>query len=570
MLDDPSRDARSATGARDIGGPGCTGHADGTGSASITVHASDTGRTGTTGYAGSTEGTGRTGQADGTRSAGVTGQTADAGNRGIGYVGNSGATGRAGHAAATGSVSVTGPAGAAGKTGGAGRTGPASDPPAATGAQPLAVPPAPLPADAAPDSEAPAYGLPAGRIADLLAAATVAGHLAGRLFAAPRPDRLGMIAADPAFRRDSLALLLALAAEERLEAPPPAAEEYAELALAVALALPPGGAANARGLESLASWLLGKAQLRAGNLGAAEWSLRRAARRAAAGASLRKQALAVAGLAQLRWQQRLPEQALALFATAGRLYTDLGDLAGVAACRGLSGFLLLGAGDPQRARLELRAAHHVLGRSLAPSLAVLVCLALADGETAAGATAGPDLLALADEAARACMAPVLGLGRWWGAVLVRGAAAKHPPEAAGEPPRRRALTAADPADPADPADLRDPADPAQAARLTLDQAMAAIAAGASASVAGLTAQLAAAGSPEAARWAAEIAALAGLAAAQPDAYPPAARQLALRLAAAGIASLGARGLPWGLCDLADRLLRHVGENDHAIGAAQGL
>jgi len=46
--------------------------------------------------------------------------------------------------------------------------------------------------------------------------------------------------------------------------------------------------------------------------------------------------------------------------------------------------------------------------------------------------------------------------------------------------------------------------------------------------------------------------------------------LALRLAARTVARLGAPGLPWGVCDLADRLLLQRREDEQPIGAARGL
>ncbi len=244
---------------------------------------------------------------------------------------------------------------------------------------------------------------------------------------------------------------------------------------------------------------------------------------------------------------------MALLAVAGRQYASLHDRAGVAACRSLCGFLLLGAGELMLGRIELRAAHRDLDRAAAPSLAVLVCLGIAHCEASLHGTAAPDFLALAaDSAARATPAPPLALGRWWNAVLGLGAAEPRWTDAASDAARHAALAGGD-------LDL--------ALRITLDQAMGRIAAGRADSVAGLAAALAAATPAAANLWAEEIARLAELATARRDAYPAAARELALRVAVRDIARLGARGLPWGLCELADRLLRHRRENEDPIGAA---
>jgi hypothetical protein len=449
----------------------------------------------------------------------------------------------------------------------------------AAGPQPLpARRPRPLPAPGSgmpPDAAAgahPLHGPPPTRMRQQLTAATAAGKLAARLLAAPRAERLAMIAADAdgAYRRDSLALLLALAAEERLEAAPPVAEEYAEAALAVAIAMPPAGAADVRHLQTIAAWLLAKAQLRLGRLDAAEATFRRARRAAAA---VRDQALVVAGQAQLRWQQGFTDDAVALLTAAGWVYSNLQDRDAVAACRAQAGFLLLGRRDLALARIALAAAHRDLGRDASPSLGVLVALGLAHCEAALRNTAVPatrntaapatrhtaapvtaDLLALArDSAARARPAPGRVLGRWWDALLDPRAAGRWRPLVPSAPAPRQPLAGAE---------------LGHALRSTLDQALGRIATGHGSSVAGLAAALATASPDHGPPWAEDIAALPALAASRPDAYAAAARDLALRLAARDIADLAAGNLPWGLCHLADRLLRQRPESEDPI-AAQG-
>lgn len=396
--------------------------------------------------------------------------------------------------------------------------------------------------------ELPAGYLPQGRAGELLAAADRAGRLAGRLLAAPRAARLGMIATDAAYRRPELARLLALGAEERLDAPPPAAEEHAELALAAALAARHAAAEGS--LRGFCRWLLAKAQLRSGNLEDAQSSLAAIDRDLEGGTGARVRALAAAGLAQLRWQQGRAPEAWANFTAAARAFADIGDAPAVGACRSLSGVLLLAAGEPMLARVELRAAHQALGRSSAPSLAVLVCLGVAHCEAALGGTAAPDFLILAREAA-SCLPPAPALGAWWSAALGLG---RDPSEAELIASRGEALVRAD---------------HGAAARATLELAMRRIGAQEGSSVASLVAPLAALGG-EAAIWSEEIAALAPLAAARAEAYPGAVRELALRLAARTIAGLGARRLPWCVCDLADRLLLQRHEGEQPIGAARGL
>jgi len=392
--------------------------------------------------------------------------------------------------------------------------------------------------------------LPAGRLGELLAAAAVAGQLAGRLLAAPRAERLGMIATDAAYRQANLARLLGFWAAERLDAPPPEAEEVAELALAVALALPRAPVENRR-LRGLGHWLVGKAELRAGRLAAAEASFAAIGTDPFGEGGARERALASVGMAQLRWQQRRLTEAWALATAAGRHFTDLHDGPAVGACRSLAGFLLLASDEPMLARLELRAAHRMLGRLQAPSLSVLVCLGLAHCDAVLAGPAAEDFLAIAEEAARACGAAMPELGRWWDAVLGVGLDAT---EARLEAARSSALARGQ---------------AAAAARLTLHQALRSIAAGEGKRVACAAAPLAALG-PQAESWRQEITALVPLAATRAEHYVRAARELGLRLALPAIPRLGAQGLPWPVCDLADRLLLQRPEGEDSLGARPGL
>ncbi len=406
------------------------------------------------------------------------------------------------------------------------------------------------PSAAASDAAAAARYLPERPLAEPLTAPPVAGPLVGRLLRAPRAERLGIIATDPAYRQAGLARLLALLAEARLDSPLSEAQEYAELALAVSIAAP-AGSVESRRLRGHCHWLVGKAELRAGRLAAAEASFAAIATDLGGAGSAAERALAAVGIAQLRWHQRRLPEAWALLSTAARAFADSGHALPAGACLGLAGFLLLASDEPMLARLDLRAAHQLLGRLHAPALGVLICLGLAHCDAVLGGTAAADFLVIAGEAARACGRPAPELGRWWQAVLgLRRDAADPEREAArGDALARR--------------------DAAAAARLTLDQAMRRIAAGEGGSVACLAAPLAALG-PEGDGWKQEIAALVPLAVARPETYLRAARGLALRLAVPAIAGLGAQGLPWPVCDLADRLLLRRPEGNDPSRALPGL
>jgi hypothetical protein len=376
----------------------------------------------------------------------------------------------------------------------------------------------------------------------MLAAAADAGRLAGWLLAAPRAERAGMIARGAVFQQATLARLLALGAEDRLDEPPPASEEYAELALAVATALEEATVDEQR-LRGLCSWLLAKAQLRAGRLEAAEANL------APIGDSPSPwdRALAAAGLAQLRWRAGRDLEALSLLHMASRAFAELDDALAVGGCRTLAGVLLLGCGEAMYARLELRAAHRALGRSCEPSLAVVVCLGLAYCDAVLGGAAAVDFFAVARDAARASRRPALGFGSWWEAVLGLG---HDPSDARLEAASREALAKGD---------------AVRAACPTLERAMRRIADDDGEAAARLAAPLAALG--EAGEmWSGEIAALAPLAASRPLAILGASREVALRLAARALPSVATERLPWGVCDLVDRLLRRRLEGEQPLGA----
>jgi len=376
-----------------------------------------------------------------------------------------------------------------------------------------------------------------------------AGAVVTRLLAASRGERLGMIAAEAAYSHAPLARLLALRAAGRLDAPPPEAEDCAELALAVAIALPRAPLEN-RHLRCLCHWLLGKAQLRAGRLAAAEASFAAIGADREGAGSVGERALGDAGMGQLRWQQRRLPEAWVLLSAAARAFADVNDEAAAGACLSLAGFVLLASDELMMARLALRAAHRCLGRLQAPSLSVLVCLGLAHCDAVLAGPAAEDFFQIASEAARASKARTPRLGNWWSAVLGLGGEVT---DGQLEAARKDAL---------------DRGEAAAAARLTLEQALRRIAAGEGASAACLSAPLAMLG-PEGKSWSQEITALAPIAGARPEDSLCAAQELGLRLAIPAVPRLGAEGLPWPVCALADRLLLQRIEVGMPIEAVPG-
>jgi hypothetical protein len=390
--------------------------------------------------------------------------------------------------------------------------------------------------------------------AELLATAREDAGLAAFLLALPAAERREAVLREPRFRRQTLAELFALRAENDLydaAADPLAA---AELAAAVASALPGDPAGRARKTQALGYWLLGKALLRRQDWRPAEHAFTCIFAVVAGRESCEEQGLAATGLAQLRADLGQPHQAAALFLQAAYRFGQRGAAEPATACQAQLGLLLLETGDLVDARFFLRLASRCLDRALAPSLAARALLALSQIEAALGnSAAARQRLRQARNLYDLGPSRVEAIARaWWEARIAAAAGQHDEAEPLFDHVRRELLARGS---------------LAEAARSTLDHLLLRIETGRSGAVEELAAALAQA-FPEAARsWAEEMTRLARLAAGEPAALYAAIHELRTRSRRAAPPSPGRPDLLTPSRTLADRLLRRRGEHEDPLGAA---
>jgi hypothetical protein len=421
----------------------------------------------------------------------------------------------------------------------------------------------------APDSPA-GYSRPGhATAAELYATAQEDARLAALLLELPRAERREAVLADPRFHRQTLAQLLVLQAESRLEDPAVDPLEAAELAAAVASALPADAARRARQTEALACWLAGKARLRRRDWRLAEHAFSSIFALIPQREPSEEQALALTGLAQLHADLGNPDRAAALFLQAAYRFTRLGAAEPAAACQAQLGLLLFETGDLVGARLPLRVALRTLDEAFAPSLAARLLLALSQIETTLGHS-GP-----AREHLRHARG-LYDLGSSHAEALVR-AWAEARIATAGEQPGE-----AEPLLDSVRRELLTRGSLAEAARCTLDHVLLRLDAGRSETIGELTAALVEAFPLAVESWAdqpgvprlatggaaaAEMARLARLAAHQPEALYATAHALRQRLRQAPLPSPGRPDLLTSSRSLADRLLLRRAEHEDPLGAA---
>lgn len=401
------------------------------------------------------------------------------------------------------------------------------------------------------------YPFPPGRFDEMTAAVCADAKLSETLLALPPEAREAEVLRDPRFQRLNLSTLFALRAEDALQVSPAAAIEEAALAVTIAGALPPDATGRGRRTAALAAWLLGKAHLRSGEEQLAEDAFT-SIESLLPGAGLSEEhAFGPVGLAQLRWQQNRPDEAVVLFTEAASIFSLLHQADGAAACLAQAGFVLLGEGQHWPAKSALRGAYRAAHDRRAPSLVILVCLAMARCDAALGSyTLAGDSMQMARRlVGRAARPDGAILGKWWEALVSHlvGSPATQTDVRLDEV--RRGLL-----------QLRNESG---ATRITFHQALLRIAAGRVASVPDLTGALADAFPGGAERWAEEMSALAGLAAESSPTFLDAATDLALRLGVDALHQPGLSGLAPSLGALADHLLRHRGEHMDALGCPTG-
>jgi tetratricopeptide (TPR) repeat protein len=219
-------------------------------------------------------------------------------------------------------------------------------------------------------------------VSRLIAASEEDATLADQLLRLPRSQRLTSVEREPVYRRESLARLFAMRCEASLHlgaCDAPAAE--LAVAVAVALDIVPGGSVERA--AALAFWLLGKTSLAARRWQEAENAFEMMHSFVPAGVS-EERALALCGLAQLRSDQGAWDDAIMLFGWAALLFARMQALESAAACRAQQADLLVALGAPDKARDSLEQALQDLDCATAPSLAARLLLALGGCEAAGG------------------------------------------------------------------------------------------------------------------------------------------------------------------------------------------
>jgi hypothetical protein len=222
-----------------------------------------------------------------------------------------------------------------------------------------------------------ARGFTDGELDAMFARAEAASRSADELAAMPAGDALRAIAADARFRDPVAATALLLKAEDALDDPARSAQ-LGEAAFAILSAQDsdPQGRNFSKLCRSL--WMMVRGARLERRLEAADEAFRRGLPfLGAAPAVSEGRAALLAGVAQVRWAERRLDEAAAVFVQAARMFGELGERQGEAACRAQAGCVLVEQLDPWRAQAELAVCHLLIDAELAPALAVRVALTLA-------------------------------------------------------------------------------------------------------------------------------------------------------------------------------------------------
>jgi hypothetical protein len=276
----------------------------------------------------------------------------------------------------------------------------------------------------------------------ILVRSEAAARHARELAAMPAGGAREAIAADPQLRDPLVATSLLFDAESALEDPALAAR-LGEAAFAIVSSQ--DADAGGRNLAKLcrALWTIIRSARVQGRIEQAEEAFRRGLPFLGAAPPVSEdRAALLAAVAQLRWTERRLDEAAALFAQAARMFGELAERQGEAACRAQAGCVLVEQLDPWRARTELAVAHLHVDTELAPAFAARVALMLAWCNFAVGRL-GEGRKRL--RAARGLYAGAPGAGEealraWWEA---RIAALDRPGEQDGEGGQARAVARAD-------------------------------------------------------------------------------------------------------------------------------
>ncbi len=261
----------------------------------------------------------------------------------------------------------------------------------------------------------------------LLAGALLDAALADQLLAMVRDKRLPLARRQPRFHRVTLVMLLNLQAEDALlrSADASMVEERAELAAVLAGSLVGAGDGRACKAGALAHWLVGKARLHRADVAGARQAFSEMLDLVVYDPPSEELGLATAGFAQVDQQAGSWRDAAEHFQRAARVFAQLALGGSAAACLAEAGFLQLAAGDWMLARQALQRTWNLLEPALAPSLTVRVALACAECEIRLAEGSGTVWLERARGLYTLPASPHEALRRAWTEGLIAMAAGRH-------------------------------------------------------------------------------------------------------------------------------------------------
>jgi hypothetical protein len=405
------------------------------------------------------------------------------------------------------------------------------------------------------EAELAAYEAALGAAGPLLATAMEDRRLVRQLLAMPPLERATAAVHESRFHRPTLARMMALEAEAALLDPAGDPRPAAELAAAIAAALPRDSAGVARRTAALAYWLLGKGLLRSRHCRLAREAFQVIFAFLPGGEISEEAALVSAGMAQLHEDTGDLDSATACWLWAAYLFAKLGAAQPAAACQGQLGLLLLDAGELANARFPLKHALALIDGAFAPSFTARVRLALAEAAAALG-----DQETAREEVARArklyplAFSPAEWIEQTWreGRIAVL---ARHDGEAEVLLDSARCA-------------LVRSGSLGEAARVTFDQVLLRMERARGAGVRELTARLAEEFPGPGEKWAIEMAVVARRAVARPEESRSQCAAMRLRLRQPRRADARRPPALTSSRLLGDRLLRRRGEQEDPIGAAE--
>lgn len=224
----------------------------------------------------------------------------------------------------------------------------------------------------------------AGEIGTMFARSAAAMQRAAELAAMTAEEASAAIAARSELRDPLVATSLLFAAEGALE-DPALGERLGKAAFAILETQEPDLGGRTLSKLCRAAWAMVRGARVQGRVRQAEDALRRTLPFLTLAPPVSEgRAALLAAVAQLRWRERRLDEGVALFSLAARIFGELGERQGEAACRCQAACVMIEQMDWWRARAELALAHVHMDAELAPALAARVALLLAWSNFAVG------------------------------------------------------------------------------------------------------------------------------------------------------------------------------------------